>query len=351
VLLTALLLSAGAYESKVYKCLMENKIMVWIGKISYSIYMWHQFILAFARYAIFEKITPYNAIPLIICILGLSAASYYFIEQPFRNRKRMSTKKVLLFTSSFFVITTSVAAIFYLKGGIIKDVPEFNYVATPVFQFNRMSSRRSINIDYNERIYDYDKPFSNNSKIKVLVVGNSFGRDFCNILLEASFKDSIEISYVFTPDDCKDFKERTQQAAYIFIADNRSELMNIGNATNLCRKFDIDKRKLWCMGIKDFGYSNGIVYNKPRDAGYCNQHTSMKNGMIEFNNELAKEWGDRYINLIEMIIDTQGKVPVFTPNCRFISQDTEHLTIDGAKYFSSLLKNKLSEILFRLKPF
>jgi hypothetical protein len=38
-------------------------------------------------------------------------------------------------------------------------------------------------------------------------------------------------------------------------------------------------------------------------------------------------------------------VQVITPEGKFISQDTLHLTKDGAKYLAKLLENKLREIL------
>jgi hypothetical protein len=55
------------------------------------------------------------------------------------------------------------------------------------------------------------------------------------------------------------------------------------------------------------------------------------------NDSLKIQWGNKYINLLEVIIDKEGKVPVFTPNCKFISHDCNHLIHSGAEYFAQKL--------------
>ena len=63
---------------------------------------------------------------------------------------------------------------------------------------------------------------------------------------------------------------------------------------------------------------------------------------------LKKEWGNKFIDLINVNIDKNKTVPVFTENCRFISQDCRHLTKDGAVYYSKELKNRIKVILGKL---
>ena len=65
----------------------------------------------------------------------------------------------------------------------------------------------------------------------------------------------------------------------------------------------------------------------------------------KINEELKKKWQNSYIDLIEMVIDTRGTVPIFTPNCKFISQDCRHFTEAGAKYFARLVEAQSDFIL------
>ena len=53
------------------------------------------------------------------------------------------------------------------------------------------------------------------------------------------------------------------------------------------------------------------------------------------------------INLIDLIIDKDKTVPVYTNECKFISQDCLHLTRFGAKYFSKLFENDKNFIVNR----
>ena len=50
---------------------------------------------------------------------------------------------------------------------------------------------------------------------------------------------------------------------------------------------------------------------------------------------------DHYIDLISPIIDKEGKVPVFTPDHKMISQDCRHLTQFGSQFYASILSDKI----------
>lgn len=343
-----LVLGGLHFESNsLYRVLISNKLFTGIGKISFSLYMWHQIVFAFSRYILLNEITLKNAIVLSIVVFILSILTYFTIEQPFRNRSIIKTKPLLRIVGFSFLIITSASLYVYMVGGIIKNVPELgiNKSNKPT-QLNFFSSQSNINIQYNEDIKALDKPFSNNNqgialksdKVKVLVLGNSFGRDVANVLLESSFKDSIEVRYsdlVSTSDD--ELKSRFKKADFIFFGSNYP-------SKELIAKYNIDMNKVWIIGTKDFGNSNGIHYNR-KIEDYSKYRTFMKTGVLESNQNLKKEWGEKYIDLIGLIADPRGKVLVFTPDGKFISQDTVHFTKFGAMFFARLLDIKFREIM------
>ena len=85
---------------------MTNKILslkpfVWIGLISYSLYLWHHPIIAFKLISNQENNYFFNNYFLIIIIFSLSIFSYFFIEKPFRNNT-FNIKKIIFFNTSFF---------------------------------------------------------------------------------------------------------------------------------------------------------------------------------------------------------------------------------------------------------
>ena len=93
---TAGIIYAGFHNNAVSQFL-SLKPIVFIGRISYSLYLWHWPILAFARYLRIKDSS--NEVLLIVVILTviLSLLSYYFIEQPLRHRQWSFSQTVLLY--------------------------------------------------------------------------------------------------------------------------------------------------------------------------------------------------------------------------------------------------------------
>lgn len=101
--------------------------------------------------------------------------------------------------------------------------------------------------------------------------------------------------------------------------------------------------KVWVIGTKDFGNSNGIHYNR-KIEDFSKYRTLMKTGVLENNQKLKKVLVEKYIDLICLIADHEGRVLVFTPDGKFISQDTVHFTKFGAMFFAQLLDYRFREI-------
>ena len=86
-------------------------------KISFSLYLWHFPIFAFARYT---EVVPNNFFGELILgftVIFFSIFSYYLIERPFRNKN--SFKKI-----SIFIITTMVTIILINILTIVSNVYE-----------------------------------------------------------------------------------------------------------------------------------------------------------------------------------------------------------------------------------
>jgi peptidoglycan/LPS O-acetylase OafA/YrhL len=81
---TALLILAGRDRSCWISRLLSFKPLVWVGLISYSLYLWHWPLLAFARYFVTE-LNLLESLCLVVVIFLVSTASYRWIELPFRR--------------------------------------------------------------------------------------------------------------------------------------------------------------------------------------------------------------------------------------------------------------------------
>jgi len=81
---------------------LSNKFIVFLGLISYSLYLWHYPIFSFSY--ILEFSYENVSRRLILCTILLSIFSYYVIERPFRNKKIISNKVLLTVITSFFLL-------------------------------------------------------------------------------------------------------------------------------------------------------------------------------------------------------------------------------------------------------
>ena len=331
VILTAAVLATSITSDKLSTWLLGNKLMVAIGKISFSLYMWHQLLLAYARYFWVQELNGGHLLVVFLLTFAFSVATYWLIEQPFRDKSRIGVKTLLWTTGLVFVLTSSVAFYIYLKGGVLKDIPELG--------IQKQNAGRNIHAKYNERVFAYDKPFSTTDRIRILVIGNSFARDWVNVLLESKFSQKLEISYIEHPESHPELGSRSATADVIFYSEPSPKEV---------QRLAIPKTKLWVLGTKNFGVSNGIFYNHGRN-GYFSQRTFMEKGIMNFNDLRKAQWQGRFIDLISKVVDKDGRVPVFTPANQFISQDCRHFTKGGAIYFSELFEPDLAKIFGKVE--
>lgn len=331
----------------IYNTMFGNKAIVGIGKISFSVYMWHQLIFAFARYTFIEEMTVLWSMILTLITLGLSIVTYNLIENPFRNHQTIKTKTVLVICTSILVLTTASAFYIHYVSGMIKNYPELGLSSKDrAVKSNLFTSNRNVFIKYIDDIDALDKDFSNGDKIKVLVIGNSFGRDVSNIILEYDQQGSLEVRY-FRIQNLNDgkLKKRLIEADRIIIAAQDFISKDTLRKIEQLHSIAIDDSKVWVFGTKDFGYHNGIHhfrYNPAMD--FSTYRTKMKKGVYEKNEKLKLEWGDRFLDLLWVVGDHDKTVLVYTPDGKLISHDTLHLTKYGAVYFATKLKNKLERI-------
>ncbi|NLN49745.1 MAG: acyltransferase [Clostridiales bacterium] len=299
------------------------KLLASIGLGTYSIYIWHQPILAFYRYVFNNKMEVSDFIICFILIIFISLISYIFVE------KRLLKNKVSFFVFSIilFIASTAGAIYLYMIAGIVRDVPELDIYKNNV--------RRGIHAEYCDRVYKMNKDFVNDTRKKILVIGNSFARDWANILLESEYASDIQISYSYAADG---LETKAKEADYIFVF--------ISGQTTVTMKYNLPLyissnkellNKTYCIGPKRFGENNGMIYNLRGQSNY--HHLSVEiDQETAYNNKIGKiEWGDKYIDMMGSIQNEDGTVRVFTSDGKFIAQDCRHLTQAGAKYYASII--------------
>lgn len=91
--------------------------LVGIGLISYSGYLWHQPLFAFARHALLREPEPWIFGLLILFNFILSYLSWKFVEQPFRVKTLFSRKRVFAFSAALSVLVISAGALGVVQRG------------------------------------------------------------------------------------------------------------------------------------------------------------------------------------------------------------------------------------------
>ncbi len=74
--------------------LLTNRVLVGIGLVSYSAYLWHQPLLSFARHRSLTEPSDFVIAGLVVLTFGLAYLTWRYVEVPFR-RKDIVTKGVL----------------------------------------------------------------------------------------------------------------------------------------------------------------------------------------------------------------------------------------------------------------
>ena len=79
ILIPLLIFSTAMRPTSVVSRLLECGILRWIGRLSYSLYVWHMLFFV-ARFWIPNLVQsePLNILALVVCAL----TSYYFVERP-----------------------------------------------------------------------------------------------------------------------------------------------------------------------------------------------------------------------------------------------------------------------------
>ena len=154
--------------------ILSTKIFVSIGLISYSMYLWHYPIFAFARMKS-NAVSQYDKFEWIILTILLSIISYFFIEKFFRNQTTNFLKILSIFLLTIIIFFSSIFIIYKSK---------HSFKITNIIKKNISEKGFFLRNDH----YKFRKAYSPSNFMntptktkKVLVIGNSAAEDLFKI--------------------------------------------------------------------------------------------------------------------------------------------------------------------------
>lgn len=165
---------ATASKTNLVGRFLSKKPLVAIGLLSYSIYLWHQPIFAFAKLSIPEPNLSLFLVILTFASFIIAFFSWKYWEKPFRNKKVTSRQTVFRFSIVGTFILSIVGVIFSLYSESI-----FSHIYPEKFVNYKIIEEATSN-KYNNMINDnchiWSKEFTDEFKDKFRICSEKYGK-------------------------------------------------------------------------------------------------------------------------------------------------------------------------------
>ena len=165
--------------------LLGSKVPVGIGLISYSAYLWHQPLFAFARHRSLTDPGKSLIIVLIFLTFLFAFLSWKYIEKPFRVKGLISKKEIFIFgtTGSIFFIIIGVA-------GHITNGFEFKNELSPDFIQEKIKPNYGLNKTC-EGTFTLSSDCRTSNKPEILIWGDSYAMQLVHGVISSNSKAKI----------------------------------------------------------------------------------------------------------------------------------------------------------------
>ncbi|MGH1460470.1 MAG: acyltransferase family protein [Neptuniibacter sp.] len=176
--------SAGSIVHKI----LSSRLLVFIGLLSYSAYLWHQPVFAFARLYVIGELGTSIKIALVITTLALSYLTWKYIESPFRQNKIIQKPNVIFLLSFVFLSLFTVTGLWGHKISKRLKTETFAYRVLKQAESERQIAIKAGVCHFNKRGQHKDIDsflknwdcYSDNEKLidsKIMLVGDSHSAD------------------------------------------------------------------------------------------------------------------------------------------------------------------------------
>ncbi|NTW68493.1 MAG: acyltransferase [Chlorobiaceae bacterium] len=350
--------------------LLGSKLFVGIGLISYSAYLWHQPLFAFARYYLLTDLGIYQSIIVIVLTFALAVFCWQFIEKPFRNKSVISDKKLV----SIFSIASVVLFSIGFAGNSSKGYQNVKLAFIPDYKakicvdfFSELDKKEKI---YREISASNAPDFNKDFKKKILILGDSMSGDF---LMAVKLNANLDKNNQFIRKDLDD-PEMDDFLEYMKISnrnklsagDNDKEFVEIKRlidncdivvlAANLIEEtapsairlaeylaknnklvYVVEPFRVFHMAASSYYFANSdIRMNKLNSFMYKRispEYLTVRNYMSSYFSRNSNE-NIKLIDKARLFCDFKNMTcSLYSENGRPLIFDELHLTLEGEKYY------------------
>ncbi len=338
--------------------LLSWKPAVGIGLISYSAYLWHQPLFAFARLTAPETEPPLWLMLLLAgASLGLAGLSWRFVERPFRRKDGFGRGAVFSMAAAGNVVAIIFGFLFVQTAGFPGRYPE---PYRPLIAMGDPEYGQYVRTAYNAlqgKAFSEDRP-------NLMIVGDSFSQDFYNMVEETGAFSGFNISTHYVPVRCQIHFGSLYETISPFIAEQDREICRgrvlSQEQVDRVRRADVvifasswadwsatrlpetlaamdfpDGQRTFVIGSKRFERSRRELIKIVSRNGQAARGPYSENDW-KTNVLLSDTLPD------EIFVDVIGTLceegcPLLTPEGEMISHDGSHLTPAGAAYIGHRL--------------
>ncbi|MCC6076419.1 acyltransferase family protein [Pseudomonas sp. GCM10022188] len=363
----ALVIAAPSFGRSLGSRILSLKPFVFIGLISYSLYLWHWPVASILRYLRVD-LTPLVALGAILSSVLIGFVSWYFVERPFRTAGQRKGRMVAI-AGALAISFVFVGPVFvYLKNGLPERFP---YAMLTQEQLDAERLRYWVDIKTKDTSFAEGKIAK-----QVLVVGNSHAYDFSYALTENDFVGTIKLiettfhcfnfgfNAVF-PDKADLCREKflgviespeLRSADVIYLHDNWSGKDFEGLVKVLQEIRQVTSAPIYVVGpkmtfdesalnISKYAQSERIV-----TASGINQYSRgyQRKNLFDYDRELKDFFaGDvgvkdvHYISALDVQCGAERRCDILSEDTgEYLYFDTGHFTLAGARDFGKKLKKK-----------
>ena len=346
--------------------ILSTRVIRGIGLISYSAYLWHQPILAFIRIR-FNETPPFLYIILgISLVLPLSAFSYYYVEQPFRQKDKFDRTRIFS-SAAIATVLTFILASFIIQTAHYRSKVWIQEGDTYLSDLQFFSTGNYTVFPYvaAQNLGDFSNDASTTDR-KLVLIGDSYSQDFYNMIREGNYLANYEIRvhYILIfcqiylgPEDRQTFIEPKwkqtckdsyyiqdalpliRRANVIIFASSWHNWSAVRLPTTIKSLNLTDQQRLIIVGTKHFPLGDRMLYVNKTKEFRAAQYGHPLQAAVDINNQMTQIFNSSmFVNVMKMVCTGHNNTcPVFTEEGKLISYDEYHLTRHGTIHVGKII--------------